>query len=63
LSYRHSTRPRSDTRNFAGAVVDLVIKKVIPAELMDANTKIYVNPTGRFVVVGRTGTRESPAGR
>jgi len=37
------------------AVMDLVIKRVIPAELVDANTKYYVNPTGRFVVGGPVG--------
>ena len=30
------------------SVTDLVIKEVIPAGLMDENTKIYINPTGRF---------------
>ena len=36
-------------------VMEKVIKATIPAELLDENTKYYINPTGRFVVGGPQG--------
>lgn len=36
-------------------VTEEVIKKAIPQELLDENTKIFVNPTGRFVIGGPNG--------
>jgi len=36
-------------------VIKLVVEKVIPAELLDSETKYYINPTGRFVIGGPHG--------
>ncbi|PLX89981.1 MAG: methionine adenosyltransferase, partial [Desulfuromonas sp.] len=37
------------------AIIDEVVKQVVPAELMDEKTKFFINPTGRFVVGGPMG--------
>ena len=36
-------------------ITEQLIKTVVPSDLMDSNTKIFVNPTGRFVVGGPQG--------
>lgn len=36
-------------------VIEKIISPVVPKEMMDDNTKIYVNPTGRFVIGGPAG--------
>ncbi len=36
-------------------IMEHVVKPVIPAEFLDRNTKVYVNPTGRFVIGGPAG--------
>jgi S-adenosylmethionine synthetase len=52
-----STQHREDVTNdrMRAEIVEKIINRVVPAELMDKNTKIYINPTGRFVVGGPHG--------
>jgi len=53
LSTQHS--PEVTLEQIRTDMIDMVIKTSVPAELMDENTKIYVNPTGRFVIGGPQG--------
>ncbi|MBF0215496.1 MAG: methionine adenosyltransferase [Candidatus Omnitrophica bacterium] len=44
-----------DMTTMAGDIRKYVINEVIPAEFLDKNTKIFINPTGRFEVGGPQG--------
>jgi S-adenosylmethionine synthetase len=44
-----------DIEDIRSDVMEHVIKPVIPADLLDENTKYHINPTGRFVVGGPMG--------
>ncbi len=47
--------PDVSLKDLREAVVETVIRPVVPKEYLDENTKFYVNPTGRFVVGGPVG--------
>ena len=53
ISTQHD--PDIDMKTLRAEITEKVIKAVIPAELIDENTHIYVNPTGRFVIGGPQG--------
>ncbi len=53
VSAQHS--PDVDQDKIRGDIIRRVIKYVVPNGMMDKQTKIYVNPTGRFVVGGPKG--------
>jgi S-adenosylmethionine synthetase len=53
VSSQHSPLVTNETMK--ADITEKIINRVIPAAMMDANTKIYVNPTGRFVVGGPHG--------
>jgi S-adenosylmethionine synthetase len=53
LSTQHG--PDVKHKTIFEAMKALVIDKIMPAKLIDKNTKIYVNPTGRFVIGGPYG--------
>jgi S-adenosylmethionine synthetase len=53
VSTQHSdTVPNEDLRH---AVMEYVIRPIIPAHMLDAKTKYHINPTGRFVIGGPMG--------
>ena len=53
LSTQHS--PEVDYEDLKEGVMEEIIKRIIPAEMVDSNTKYFINPTGRFVIGGPVG--------
>jgi S-adenosylmethionine synthetase len=53
VSTQHSSLVSSET--LREDIVDKIVSKVIPAQMMDKQTRVLINPTGRFVVGGPHG--------
>ncbi|AMV72557.1 S-adenosylmethionine synthetase [Desulfuromonas sp. DDH964] len=53
VSSQHS--PEVTYENLKEGIIEEVVRKVIPADLLDERTKYFINPTGRFVVGGPMG--------
>jgi len=53
ISTQHS--PNVSSRDLRDAIIEHVIRPVVPAELIDERTVFHINPTGRFVIGGPQG--------
>lgn len=53
ISTQHA--PEAELEQIRRDMIELVVKPIVPAELLDENTKYFVNPTGRFVIGGPQG--------
>ncbi|HET8797672.1 MAG TPA: methionine adenosyltransferase [Thermoanaerobaculia bacterium] len=53
ISTQHS--PSVSHRDLSDAIIEKVIREVVPAELLDKDTKYHINPTGKFVIGGPQG--------
>ena len=53
LSTQHN--PEISQKDLQEAVQELIIKQVLPADLLHAGTKYHINPTGKFVIGGPVG--------
>lgn len=53
ISTQHS--PEVSLAQIREDMIEQVVKKVIPSQLLDENTKYFINPTGRFVIGGPHG--------
>jgi S-adenosylmethionine synthetase len=61
VSTQHSALVDNET--LREDIVERVVHRVVPSEMIDARTKIYVNPTGRFVIGGPQGDTGVTAAR
>lgn len=53
VSSQHA--PEIPMEQIRADIMEHVIKPIVPAEMLDADTKYYINPTGRFVIGGPQG--------
>ena len=53
ISTQHA--PEAELEQIRRDMIELVVKPTVPAELLDENTRYYINPTGRFVIGGPQG--------
>ncbi|MBQ5600673.1 MAG: methionine adenosyltransferase [Phascolarctobacterium sp.] len=53
ISSQHA--PEVENAQIRKDIIEHVINAVVPAEMLDENTKYYINPTGRFVIGGPQG--------
>ena len=53
ISSQHA--PEVENTQIRKDIIEHVINAVVPAEMLDENTKYYINPTGRFVIGGPQG--------
>ncbi|HTL43918.1 MAG TPA: methionine adenosyltransferase [Vicinamibacterales bacterium] len=53
VSTQHSSTVSNET--LREDILDNIVSRVIPADMMDSNTRVLINPTGRFVVGGPHG--------
>ncbi len=53
VSSQHSSMV--DPKTMRGDIIEQIVKQIVPSEMLDQKTKIYINPTGRFVTGGPHG--------
>ena len=53
ISTQHA--PEATLEQIRNDMIELVVKPIVPAQLLDENTRYFINPTGRFVIGGPQG--------